>query len=40
MQYEDVLQGQKAKISNITDKGGNIVDSEVISAGERGKILY
>ncbi len=39
MQYEDVLQGQKAKIRNITDKAGNIVDSEVISAGQRGKDL-
>ena len=33
------LQGQKAKIRNITDKAGNIVDSEVISAGQRGKDL-
>ena len=39
MQYEDVLQGQKAKIRNITDKAGNIVNSEVISAGQRGKDL-
>lgn len=39
MQYEDVLQGQKAKIRNITDKAGNIVDSEVVSAGKRGKDL-
>lgn len=39
MQYEDVLQGQKAKIRNITDKAGNIVDSEVVSAGQRGKDL-
>ena len=39
MQYEDVLQGQKAKIRNITDKSGNIVDSEVVSAGKRGKDL-
>ena len=37
MQYEDVLQGQKAKIRNITDKAGNIVDSEVISAGTTGQ---
>lgn len=39
MQYEDVLQGQKAKIRNITDKSGNIIDSKVISAGQRGKDL-
>lgn len=39
MQYEDVLQGEKAKIRNITDKSGNIVDSEVITPGQRGKDL-
>ena len=39
MQYEDVLQGQKAKIRNITDKAGNIVNSEVISPGQRGQDL-
>ncbi|MEH6946187.1 penicillin-binding protein 2 [Bacillus sp. JJ634] len=39
LQYEDVLQGQKAKIRNITDKSGNIVDSEVITEGQRGKDL-
>ncbi len=39
MQYEDVLQGQKAKIRNTTDKSGNIVDSQVVTAGKRGKDL-
>ena len=39
LQYEDVLQGQKSKIRNITDKSGNIVDSEVITEGSRGKDL-
>ena len=38
-QYEDVLQGQKAKVKNVTDKSGNIVDSKVISEGQRGKDL-
>ncbi|TFH63529.1 peptidoglycan D,D-transpeptidase FtsI family protein [Peribacillus frigoritolerans] len=38
-QYEDILQGQKAKVRNVTDKSGNVVDSEVISEGSRGKDL-
>jgi len=36
-QYEDVLHGQKAKVKNITDKAGNILDTQEISAGQRGK---
>ena len=39
LQYEDVLQGQKAKVKNVTDKSGNVVDSEVITEGQRGKDL-
>lgn len=39
MQYEDVLHGQKAKVKNITDKGGNVLETEVITKGERGKDL-
>lgn len=38
-QYEDVLHGQKAKIKNVTDKAGNIVSTETISEGKRGKDL-
>lgn len=38
-QYEDVLQGTKAKVRNITDKTGNVVDSEVITEGQRGDDL-
>ncbi|MFJ7467997.1 peptidoglycan D,D-transpeptidase FtsI family protein [Peribacillus frigoritolerans] len=38
-QYEDILQGQKAKVRNVTDKSGNVVDSEVINEGSRGKDL-
>ena len=38
-QYEDVLQGQKAKVKNVTDKGGKVVESVEISKGERGKDL-
>ncbi|RLQ98331.1 peptidoglycan D,D-transpeptidase FtsI family protein [Falsibacillus albus] len=35
-QYEDVLQGEKAKIKNITDKSGNVTDTQTISKGQRG----
>ncbi|WP_050615575.1 peptidoglycan D,D-transpeptidase FtsI family protein [Bacillus testis] len=38
-QYEDVLQGKKTKVKNITDKSGNVVDSKTISAGSQGKDL-
>lgn len=39
MQYEDVLHGQKAKVKNKTDKAGNVLETEVISEGQRGKDL-
>jgi cell division protein FtsI/penicillin-binding protein 2 len=38
-QYEDILQGQKAKARNITDKSGNILETEIISEGKSGKDL-
>ncbi|RTR35282.1 penicillin-binding protein 2 [Robertmurraya yapensis] len=38
-QYEEVLHGQKAKVKNVTDKSGKVVETEVISEGERGKDL-
>jgi penicillin-binding protein A len=38
-QYESVLHGQKAKIKNITDRSGNILETQIISEGERGKDL-
>lgn len=38
-QYEDVLRGQKTKMKNITDKSGNVLDSEIITEGQRGKDL-
>ncbi len=38
-QYEDVLHGQKAKVKNITDKGGNVLDTQIITEGQRGKDL-
>ncbi|MCA1039113.1 penicillin-binding protein 2 [Bacillus infantis] len=39
LQYEDVLHGQKAKVKNITDKGGSLLKTETISEGQRGKDL-
>ncbi|WP_147532368.1 peptidoglycan D,D-transpeptidase FtsI family protein [Bacillus marasmi] len=39
MQYEDVLTGQKAKVRNKTDKAGNVLSTEVVSEGKRGKDL-
>ncbi|MDZ5712174.1 penicillin-binding transpeptidase domain-containing protein [Jeotgalibacillus haloalkalitolerans] len=39
LEYEDVLQGQKSKVRTITDKAGNVIDSQLIQQGERGKDL-
>lgn len=39
MQYEDVLHGQKARVKNITDKAGNVLETIPISEGKRGKDL-
>lgn len=38
-QYEDVLQSQKEKVKNITDKDGNVLESKVIREGKRGDDL-
>ncbi|WP_456297749.1 peptidoglycan D,D-transpeptidase FtsI family protein [Domibacillus epiphyticus] len=38
-QYEDVLRGQKTKMKNITDKSGNLLESEIITEGKRGNDL-
>lgn len=38
-EYEDVLHGQKAKVKNIKDQSGNVVETEEVSKGERGKDL-
>lgn len=38
-QYEDLLQGQKAKVKNVTDKSGKIIESVQITEGQRGKDL-
>ncbi|WP_433745063.1 peptidoglycan D,D-transpeptidase FtsI family protein [Falsibacillus pallidus] len=37
LQYEDILQGEKGKILNLTDKSGNVISSETVSEGQRGK---
>ncbi len=39
LQYEDVLQGQKKVVKNITDKAGNFLKSEVVREGKSGKDL-
>jgi cell division protein FtsI/penicillin-binding protein 2 len=39
LKYEDVLHGQKAKVKNVTDKSGEILSTELISEGNRGKDL-
>lgn len=39
MQYEDVLHGHKAKVRTVTDKAGNVIETEVVSNGKPGKDL-
>jgi penicillin-binding protein A len=39
LQYEDVLHGHKSKVKTITDKQGNVIETEVVSNGKRGKDL-
>lgn len=38
-QYEDILRGRKRKVQNITDKKGNVLETQVILDGQRGKDL-
>lgn len=38
-QYEEILCGHKEKIKNITDKTGNVIETEPISNGKKGKDL-
>jgi cell division protein FtsI/penicillin-binding protein 2 len=38
LQYEDVLRGQKEKVKNIT-RSGQVIETQLISEGERGKDL-
>ncbi|MBO9129627.1 penicillin-binding protein 2 [Bacillus sp. 165] len=37
--YEDVLHGTKAKVKNVTDKEGNILETKYLSKGQRGNDL-
>ena len=39
LQYEDVLHGYKTKVKKLTDQTGNILDTKVISNGQRGNDL-
>ncbi|WP_026575244.1 peptidoglycan D,D-transpeptidase FtsI family protein [Bacillus sp. UNC438CL73TsuS30] len=36
-QYEDILHGYKSRVKNVTDTQGNVVDTEVVFDGQRGK---
>jgi cell division protein FtsI/penicillin-binding protein 2 len=38
-EYENVLQGQKAKVKNITDNSGNVISTKTVSNGQRGDDL-
>lgn len=38
-QYEDVLQGQKEIVKKVTDKAGNVLETNVINEGKSGKDL-
>lgn len=38
-QYEELLQGKKAVVKNVTDKSGKVVDTATVYEGEPGKDL-
>ncbi|MEH7355603.1 penicillin-binding protein 2 [Neobacillus drentensis] len=38
-QYEEVLQGQKETVRNVTDKSGNVLESQVFKEGKSGNDL-
>ncbi|MCA1318936.1 penicillin-binding protein 2 [Bacillus tianshenii] len=38
-EYENVLQGQKARVKNVTDSSGNLLRQEKVFEGQRGKDL-
>ncbi|MGV7011052.1 peptidoglycan D,D-transpeptidase FtsI family protein [Bacillus velezensis] len=38
-QYENLLQGQKEKVRNVTDSSGNVTDTETVSKGKAGDDL-
>lgn len=39
LEYEDVLQGKKEKVINVTDKAGELIEKQLVSEGQRGKDL-
>ncbi|WP_425388488.1 peptidoglycan D,D-transpeptidase FtsI family protein [Bacillus solimangrovi] len=39
LQYEDVLRGQKEKIVNVTDASGALIESNIVTEGQRGRDL-
>jgi penicillin-binding protein A len=39
LEYEDVLQGKKEKVVNVTNKAGELLEKELVSEGQRGKDL-
>jgi penicillin-binding protein A len=39
LQYEDVLHGHKSKVTTVTDKAGNVIETQLVSDGQRGKDL-
>lgn len=39
LEYEDVLQGKKEKVINVTDKSGELLEKQLVSEGQRGKDL-
>jgi penicillin-binding protein A len=39
LEYEDILQGKKEKVINVTNKAGELLEKQVVSKGQRGKDL-
>ncbi|WP_040209585.1 peptidoglycan D,D-transpeptidase FtsI family protein [Neobacillus jeddahensis] len=39
LQYEDVLHGNKSKVKNITDKYGNVIETQTVHPGKKGNDL-
>ncbi|MGG3470698.1 penicillin-binding protein 2 [Neobacillus pocheonensis] len=39
LQYEDILHGYKSKVKNITDKSGNVIETQPITEGKKGNDL-
>ncbi|MGG1782621.1 penicillin-binding protein, partial [Bacillus paranthracis] len=37
--YEDILHGTKEEVKNVTDKAGNIINTEIISKGKSGNSI-